>query len=55
MVSLDEIRLKCEANLYFDPEEIIRDINNVICWNQVYRASSKRSFIHISNFYGKFI
>jgi hypothetical protein len=52
---MDEIRLKCEANLYFQPEEVIKDITQVIAWNQVYRASSRRSFIHLSNFYGKFL
>ncbi len=52
---MDEIRLKCEANLYFQPQELIKDITDVIAWNQTYRASSKRSFIHLSNFYGKFI
>lgn len=55
MVTIDDIRFKCEANIYCKPEDLIKDILNVIAWNQVYRASSRRSFIHLSNFYGKFI
>jgi hypothetical protein len=44
VVSLEQVRLRCEAGLYLEAGAVERDIRRVISWNQIYRASSLKTF-----------
>lgn len=42
--SIDQVRLRCEANLYTEAIEMERDLRRIISWNQVFRANSIKTF-----------
>lgn len=46
-ISIDSIRLRCEANCYLSVKELLNDLKRLIAWNQVYRAGSIRSFKYL--------
>lgn len=48
IITLDQVRSRCLANFYMDPEEVISDIYRVLSWNQIFRARSANSFIYLS-------
>jgi hypothetical protein len=53
--SIDQIRLKCEANLYTSPLDLDRDLRRLIAYHQVFRAGSIRSFEYLTMVYEKII
>lgn len=44
IVSIDQMRLRCEANLYTEATEVEKDLRRIISWNQVFRANSIKTF-----------
>lgn len=53
VISIDQIRNNCEANLYTDPKDFERDFRALIAWNQAFRALSTQSFEYLSCIYEK--
>ena len=44
LISLDHIRLRCEANLYVCPKAFTEDLRSVFAWNQLFRCGSLKTF-----------
>jgi len=44
IVSLDQVRLRCEANIYTSPLVLVEDIFRILGWHQVFRAYSLKTF-----------
>jgi len=55
IISIDQVRLKCEANEYADALSLEKDILKVIAWNQAFRARSLSDFVYLSQLYEKTI
>ena len=42
------MRLKCEANIYTDPQQITDDLTRVINWQLLFRAHTIEHFAYFS-------
>ena len=44
IVSIDQVRLRAEANTYTSADTLERDIRTIISWHQFYRANSLNAY-----------